>query len=385
MSLSQFLAMQVWFNFSAVMPIIEREWGLTSTQLGIIIAFFQIGYVAGIVVYSILLEKYNPKYFMIFGALISGISGIVFAIFAHNFWIALLLRFISGIGIAGIYVPGMRVLTGIFEPQERGRAFGIYVGSLVFGSGFSLLISSLFVSSIGWKGVILVTSLLSIIASFLIYGLKIPNIEKKADSLKVQRNVLKKVFKKRNLLVNVAYAGHSWELYAMWAWIGPFLVYYFKTKGYEQDSAIYLGNMVGAVVIMIGGLATYIGGRLSDSIGRVKSATMFLFISIFCTLSIGWLSMLPIYLMLTLVLIYGFTIVADSPIYNVTIVEVADPEVLGIALGVQSVLGYTVTAFSPLVFGVLLDVFNWGMAFTVIGLITLVAPLCMIYLNKVTN
>lgn len=40
MSVVQFLAMQIWFNFSAVMPVIEQQWDLTSTQSGIIIAFF---------------------------------------------------------------------------------------------------------------------------------------------------------------------------------------------------------------------------------------------------------------------------------------------------------------------------------------------------------
>jgi nitrate/nitrite transporter NarK len=30
LSFAQFLAMQVWFNFSAVMPVLENEWGLTA-------------------------------------------------------------------------------------------------------------------------------------------------------------------------------------------------------------------------------------------------------------------------------------------------------------------------------------------------------------------
>ena len=52
MSIVQFLAMQIWFNFSAVMPVIEDEWGLTSSQSGIIIAFFHIGYVGAIIFFN---------------------------------------------------------------------------------------------------------------------------------------------------------------------------------------------------------------------------------------------------------------------------------------------------------------------------------------------
>lgn len=349
MSFAQFLAMQVWFNFSAVMPYIEREWELTSSQSGLIIAFFQIGYVVAIIIYSILIEKYDPKYFIIYGALAAGVSGIIFVFFAQGILTAMFLRMISGIGIAGIYVPGVKILTGLFSPRERGKAIGIYVGS-----GFSILVSSLLIEEIGWRGVILLTSSFSIVAALFMNRIKIPSIKNLQTPLKLQWGVLKTVFQKRNFLVNGGYARHSWELYAMWAWIGPYLIFYFTIQGFEQAAAIRFWNMAGAVVIMIGGIATYMGGGLSDSIGRIKTANSFLFISIVCSLSIGWLVTLPLVLMLILVFIYGFTIVADSPIYNVTIAEVAEPEVV-------------------------------GLAFTVIGIGTLVAPICMLFLSKPQN
>ncbi|MBD8036044.1 MFS transporter [Solibacillus sp. A46] len=381
MSIVQFLAMQIWFNFSAVMPVIEEEWGLTSSQSGIIIAFFHIGYVGAIIFYSLLIDKYNPKYFIVIGALIAGISGIAFAIMAEGFWLTLLLRMISGIGIAGIYVPGMRILTDLFPVHKRGEAVGIYVGSLVVGSGFSLLVSGILIEYIGWQGVIFITSCLSIIGSMLMIFIKIPNLKGGENALKFQWNIMKKVLKKKNLLVNASYAGHSWELYAMWAWIGPFLVYYFGVQGLAQTEAIRYGNITGALVIMVGGIATYVGGKLSDQFGHIKVANFFLIISISCSLMIGWLDFVPMILMFILLLIYGFSIVADSPIYNVAITNVSDPEVIGLALGVQSVIGFTVTIFSPMIFGFLLQSFSWGIAFTVIGLVTIVSPICMLVLK----
>ncbi|REK75583.1 MFS transporter [Paenibacillus paeoniae] len=385
MAFAQFLVMQVWFNFSAIMPVIEMEWGLTASQSGFIIASFQVGYVVAIIIYSVLIEKYNPKSFFVYGAFVAGISGIAFAFFAQGFWISLLLRFLSGIGVAGIYVPGVRLLTGLFPPKERGKVIGIYVGSLVVGSGFSLFVSSLLLEELGWQGVILLTSFFSIVAACLVNRLKVPSVGISPIPIKIQWHVLKKVFRKQNLLVNGGYAGHSWELYAIWAWIGPFFVYYFTTKGFNQADAIQYGNMVGAIVIMIGGIATYLGGKLSDSIGRIKAANLFLFISITCSLSIGWAVSLPILLMLVFVLIYGFAIVADSPIYNVTVIEVSEPEIIGLSLGIQSVLGFAVTIFSPLVFGIVLQSYGWGMAFFVIGAGTLIAPICMLLLSKLQS
>ncbi|OLO42488.1 MFS transporter [Alkalihalophilus pseudofirmus] len=384
LSLSQFLAMQVWFNFSAVLPVVESEWGLSSTQSGIIIAFFHLGYVIAILFYSFMSDKFDPKQAFIYGSLIAGIAGILLSFFAEGFWSTLILRTISGIGIAGIYVPGMRILSQLFPPHERGKALGVYVGSLVVGSGFSLLVSGLFIEIIGWQGVVFITSAFCLLASLIVYIVKIPPMPNGNGNVFALKK-LKRVFQKPNLLVNGGYAGHCWELYAMWAWIGPFLVYYFLHQGFDQETAIRFGNIAGALVIMIGGLATYIGGRVSDAIGRVKAATFFLVISIVCSIAIGWSIQLPIIVMLLLAMIYGFTIVADSPIYNVAITEVSDPDVIALALGVQSVLGFTVTIFSPIVFGYVLDNFNWGMAFMIIGLVTIIAPVCMLLLGKIQH
>nr|WP_144480168.1 MFS transporter [Cytobacillus oceanisediminis] len=379
LSFAQFLAMQVWFNFSAVMPVVEREWGLSSTQSGIIVGFFHIGYVAAVFFYSFLSDRYNPKYSFMYGALIAGLSGILFSVLAQGFWSALLLRFISGVGIAGIYVPGMKIVAQTSSDRARGAALGLFVGSLVVGSGFSLLVSGLFINLVGWKGVIFITSCSAILAASLIYFSRIPeNIH--IHNQRLSMTLLKRVLTRRNLLVNISYTGHCWELYAMWAWIGPFMVYYFQT--HSVANAISVGNFIGAFVVMIGGVASFIGGRMSDSFGRLKSIKLFIYISIACSLSIGWLTPASMWILLPLVFVYGFTIIADSPIYNTMITEVSDPEITGIALGIQSVMGFSATIFSPMIFGILLDYFNWGIAFTTIGVMTIITPISISMLRK---
>jgi MFS family permease len=379
LSFAQFLAMQVWFNFSAVMPVVEREWGLSSTQSGIIVGFFHIGYVAAVFFYSFLSDRYNPKYSFMYGALIAGLSGILFSVLAQGFWSALLLRFISGVGIAGIYVPGMKIVAQTSSDRARGAALGLFVGSLVVGSGFSLLVSGLFINLVGWKGVIFITSCSAILAASLIYFSRIPeNIH--IHNQRLSMTLLKRVLTRRNLLVNISYTGHCWELYAMWAWIGPFMVYYFQT--HSVANSISVGNFIGAFVVMIGGVASFIGGRMSDSFGRLKSIKLFTYISIACSLSIGWLTPTSMWILLPLVFVYGFTIIADSPIYNTMITEISEPEITGIALGIQSVLGFSATIFSPMIFGMLLDYFNWGIAFTTIGVMTIITPISISMLRK---
>lgn len=381
LSFAQFLAMQVWFNFSSVLPVLQEEWGLNSTESGWIMALFHAGYVMAIFVYSFFISNYHPKHFFVYGALLAAISGVLFSFYADGFWSAMILRTLSGIGVAGIYVPGMRIVAELFPPNKRGKAMGIYVGSLVVGSGSSLLVSAMLINWIGWNGVILTTSLLSFIAALLVFFANIPD-NMSHRPLKLTTSKLKLVFQKKNLLINAGYTGHCWELYAMWSWIGPFLVFYFNLNGFDEAQAIQFGNITGALIIMIGGFATYIGGTLSDQYGRGRTTTLFLIVSIACSFTIGWLTTIPFIIMIALTVIYGFTIVADSPIYNTAISEVTDPELLGLALGIQSILGFSATIFAPLFFGFLLDNFSWGVAFSTIGLLTLIAPLCMYMFSR---
>jgi MFS family permease len=120
----------------------------------------------------------------------------------------------------------------------------------------------------------------------------------------------------------------------------------------------------------------------TDGWGRLRTVNLFICISIACSLSVGWLTNAGWWIVMPVVLIYGFSVIADSPVYNTTITEITDPDVVGVALGVQSVLGFGITVVSPVVFGLPLDWYNWGVAFMAIGFGTIITPLCIMYLRR---
>lgn len=381
LSIAQFFVMQSWFVYSSILPIIQTDWNLTSFESGFILSFFHLGYVVAVFFFSFLTDKMNPKRLFLFGSLLAGIASLLFALLANGFWTALIFRTLGGIGVAGIYVPGMKLVAHLYPPDKRGNALGIYVGSLVAGSGFSLFTASLFLNWIGWKGVFLLVSLSCFIAYAIIMKMQIANST--ISNHKLSFALIKKVMKKPNTLVSLGYAGHCWELYAMWAWIGPFLVYYFTNHGYSNP--IQLGNLFGSLVIMIGAVATIVGGKLSDRIGRIPTIQLFITLSIICSLGIGWITHLPIWIFLLVVFIYGFVIIADSPIYNTTVTELTDEEHVGLTLGIQSVLGFSFTVMSPMFFGFILEDYGWSLAFTLLGLLTLLTPVTMIMLKRLVK
>lgn len=381
LSFSQFLIMQVWFNFSSILSTLKAAWGLTNFQAGLIVSMFQLGYVMAVFFFSFLSDSRSPQSIFVVGALLTGIASLLFAFFAEGFYSALFFRTLAGIGMGGVYVPGMRLLAGVFPSESRGKAIGIYVGSLVAGSGMSLLLSGLLVKWLSWNGLIILTSVGALVGALLVYFLEqVPVVMTKT---KLSWSLMKSVLNRPNVMMNLGYLGHMWELYAMWPWIGPFLIAMYKLHGYPSETAVMYGNLIGGLSIIIGGLATWIGGTLSDKRGRIRTILTFLLGSIACSFAIGWIGPWSLFAVVAIALLYGFLIIGDSPVFSTAITELVESPIAGLALGIQSVMGFGVTIISPSVFGLVIDTTqSWGLAFASLGVGALIGPLALMFLKK---
>lgn len=381
LSFAQFLIMQIWYNFSAVLSSLQELWNLTNFQAGMIVSMFQLGYVMAVLFFGFLSDSHSPQKIFITGALITGLSSLLFACFAEGFYSAVLFRTLAGIGMGGVYVPGMRLLAGVFPPDSRGKAMGFYVGSLVVGSGTSLLLSGILAKYIDWNVLIIITSIGALLGAFLVYRLGEVIINN--DTNKLEWRQIRAVLTRPNILLNLGYLGHMWELYAVWPWIAPFLIATYKFHGYSiQDAEIY-GNIVGGLSIILGSVATWLGGVISDRKGRIKIMQVFLFGSIFCSFTIGWIGEWSVYAAAVMAVFYCFLVIGDSPVFSTAITELVSSNISGLALGFQSVVGFAVTAISPTVFGYLVDrTQSWGLAFATLGLGALLGPVALMKLSK---
>jgi MFS family permease len=116
-------------------------------------------------------------------------------------------------------------------------------------------------------------------------------------------------------------------------------------------------------------------------------------ISISCSLSFGWLISSPMFFVMAVGLCYGFSVIAESPVFSSGLTEVVSPNYLGTAYGLRSLIGFTAGAISPTVFGLILDLTNadqakalgyipnWGWAFSMLGLVALFGPWMMFKLR----
>ncbi len=384
--------MLVFINYSAILPILRSEWGMSNTQAGIIFSVYQLGYIASGVLLSILSDRINIRNIFIAAALWSGFANLLFGLFACDFTSGLILRGLTGIGMGGTYMPGLKLVAERFESHERGRAIGIYVGSLVFGAALSLVVPGTIAGAWGWRTAMYVCSAGVLIGTAIsvavFHGYRPSRVERS------EKGFAGEILKNRPaMLIISGYASHMWEMYGMRSWLAPFFAAALTGWGVSASSATATASAIAAALVGIGAISTAITGTLSDRYGRTRTVTVVMLGSASFSFVFGWLINTNIWITLVAGVFYGWLIVAESPVFSTGLTELVAPGYLGAAMGMQSLLGYTMGMISPTVFGWALDRFSgwqplpgiegaWGVAFMTVGAGALIGPVCMWLLRR---
>ncbi len=385
--------MLVFSNYSALLPVLQKEWGLTNGQAGWVYSSYQIGYILSVVALTSLTDYANPKHIYILSACWSGISGILFSLLSEGFKSALILRTLMGIGLAGTYMPGLRMVSEKFQSRERGKAVGIYVAAFSLGVAASLFLTGFLNSYLSWRWAFFLTSLGPIgggIISFFQLG--------KLTSERAEGRILsvKEVFRNRPVfLLILAYAAHMWEMFGMRAWMVAFFTSCLITSGYDFERAVGLSAIIAGIVTLVGAVSNALGGALSDRFGRGNMIVVVLLGSSFLSLLIGWTRTFPLPAVLFLSFLYGFMVTAESSVLSTGVTELAHPGGLGRTMALQSLLGFGAASLSPIAFGYILDlgnpgdamirlgyIPNWGFGFTLLGVGGLIGPLAVWRMKK---
>lgn len=389
---SQLFIMLVFINYSAVLPLLKLEWSMNNTMAGSIFSVYQLGYIASGVILSTLTDRFNTRNIFILSALWSGTANLLFALFAHDYLTGMVLRALTGIGMGGTYMPGLKLVAERFSPSERGRAIGIYVGSLVLGASLSLAVTGSIASLTTWRMAFIVTSIGVYIGALL--SVKVfrdfnPRRQSISDS-----SYRREVFKNRPALLMICgYGSHMWEMYGMRSWLAPFFTASFLHYGLPQGKATGVASLASALVIGIGTFATAITGSISDRLGRTHTISLVMLGSALCSFTFGWFLNVNPWVTMVFACLYGYLIVAESPVFSTGLTELVAPGYLGAAMGLQSLIGYSLGMISPTVFGWSLDfckkfvngdtkAADWGIAFATAGTGALLGPLFMALLRR---
>jgi len=389
---SQLFIMLVFINYSAILPILRNEWGMSNTKAGMIFSVYQLGYIASGVILSTLTDRISTKRIFIISACWSGTANLLFAFFAHDFSSGLLFRALTGIGMGGTYMPGLKLVAERFDAAKRGKAIGIYVGSLVLGASLSLAITGWLTDLYGWHIACMICSIgvfTGTLISIPIFRGYRP-VRRPAGNASYSGEIIRN---RPALLMIFGYGSHMWEMYGMRSWLAPFFSSALIGWGFETGRATSIAAGIAAVLIGIGAVSTAITGTLSDRFGRTATISVVMLASAFFSFSFGWLINTNLWLTLAAGLVYGYLVVAESPVFSTGLTELVSPGYLGAAMGLQSLIGYSMGMISPTVFGWALDTFHgwqplpgingeWGPAFASVGLGALLGPIFMWLLRR---
>ncbi len=391
--LCQIFIMLVFINYSAVLPLLREEWHMSNTQAGMVFSVYQLGYIVSGVLFSTLSDRVNIKWIFLSAAAWSGVMNLMFALYANDFSSAVLWRGLTGLGMGGTYMPGLKLVAERFESARRGRAIGIYVGALVLGASLSLLVTGMVASHSSWRTAMTVCSIsvfIGTIGSFMVFRGYTPVRAIRHPEQTVHKEI---ITNKPAMLVIAGYASHMWEMYGMRGWLAPFFAASLIQWGDTSSHATALGATIAAGLVGLGTISTAITGSISDAIGRTKTITFVMIGSVSCSMIFGWLNATSLWIMIAVGIVYGWLIVAESPVFSTALTELVSPGYLGAAMGIQSLIGYTMGMISPTVFGWALDRFhgfelvpgvpaNWGIAFMTVGLGGAIGPICMYWLRR---
>ena len=358
-SAALFVSVLVWFNYSAVLPLIVEEWGLSGIQAGVVFGAFQAGYLVAILPAGRLADRYSPRWVIAVGATGTGIPSLAFAAVADGFLVGSVLRFLSGLFVAGVYVPGMRFISDWFPESVRGRAIGLYAGSFELGSGLSFVFATIAAEAVDWRAAIAITSVGAVVVAPAVLVLTRDHPER--DDADADEAIDLSVLRNREFRYAVSiYSWHNWELFGVRNWILAFLV---AAPAFAATGSAVLAGIVVGGMIVVSGVGNVVGGVLSDRVGRPRTIGIGLALSAALSAVFGLFSSLPLAALVAITLFYGFVLAMDSAPTSTLVTEVVDPSHVGTALSVQSFVGFATTVVSPVVFGLALDRAGYAAAF----------------------
>ncbi len=341
--LAQFCCTSVWFATNAIMTDLIQGFSLLPNAVGQLTSAIQFGFIIGTLVFAFLAiaDRFSPSTVFFISAIAAAVLNFAITWSVNSVESLLLLRFLTGIALAGIYPVGMKIAADYFD-KGLGKSLGFLVGALVLGTALPHFLQAIG-SDFQWQYIIYATSFLSLLGGLLIFTL-VPNgpFRKPGKSLKIKAII--SVFKPKGFRVAAfGYFGHMWELYTFWAFVPLLLISHNRFHAVSSVNISFLSF----IVIAPGALGCIFAGYLANRISTQKVAYSALLISGSCCLLlpfIFYVTSSTIFVMF--LLIWGVAVVADSPLFSTLVAQNAITELKGSALTIVNCIGFSITIVS---------------------------------------
>lgn len=332
---SQFAGTSLWFAGNAVI----KDMGVNGDP-ALITSFVQFGFIAGTLVFALvsLADRYPAPRIFFFSSMAGALANLVLVWTATDLASLLTLRFLTGFFLAGIYPVGMKIAADWF-PKRLGNALGFLVGALVLGTAFPHILRAQ-LRSFSWQQVIVFTSALAALGGWLVLLFSGPSEKRQATAFRWDAAFT--IFRSSSFRsAAFGYFGHMWELYSFWAFVPALITLFNQLHKKELDVSFW-----SFLIIASGSLGCVAGGLISKKWGSRKVAFYALLVSGSCCLASPFIFGAGSTVFILALLVWGVTVVADSPQFSTLVAQSAPQENRGTALTIVTSIGFFITILS---------------------------------------
>ena len=333
---AQFLGCSLWFSVNGVSAALLDDWGVEPSAMGWLTSAVQAGFIAGTLGLAItnFADRFRASSIFLWASIAGSIANLLFAYQASDLTGGLVYRLIVGVCLAGIYPIGMKLIVS-WSTKLPGVGLGLVVGMLTLGTASPHLLNALALSP-DWRLTLVAVSMLALIGGILVrwigegpYGI--------SQSGAIRWGAVLSSFQRPRFRASAfGYFGHMWELYAFWTLV-PWLV-----NAAMPDASVTAISAWSFLVIGIGLLGAIWGGLISQRWGSARVAFVSLMISGSLCVLYPWISVVPAFAIITL-MIWGFFVIADSAQFSAISSKACDPEMVASALSIQNSLGFLIS------------------------------------------
>lgn len=380
---SQFAGTSLWFVGNAVLPELKVSLQLSQYAISHVTSAVMLGFILGTLLISFfsLADRFSPVKIFFLSAAFGAITNASVAWLAHNAFDLFLLRFLTGICIAGIYPIGMKIAADWYD-KNLGKAMGFLLGALILGTAFPHLLRNRSFE-LPWKWVLYSTSLFAFLGGLLMI-LFVGDGPFRKKSGKFQWNAIGEIYRSKSCRqAAYGYFGHMWELYTFWGFLPIILTIYSNANGIQLNVPLF-----SFLIIATGSIGSILGGYLSQKKSSAFVAFLALTISGICCFISPFIFSFSTNLFLLVLFIWGITVSPDSPQFSTLVAQYAPAHLKGTALTIYNAIGFSISTISLIIMDRLYNA-HWFLSgknsFFILGLgflLALPSLLSLLKLNK---
>jgi DHA1 family inner membrane transport protein len=320
---------------------LQREAALPDGAVGWLTSAVQLGFIAGTFGFALLAiaDRYSPRLVFLASSLAGAAIAVATALLSPRMETLLALRFSTGIALAGIYPVGMKIAAGWYD-RGLGWALGVLVGALALGTALPFALRALG-TQWDWQTVMLAVAAVAA-AGGVAMALFVPDGPHLAPAARITPRALAVIWSDPKVRASAfGYFGHMGELYAFFVLL-PMIV------AQRWAGAALSWWVFGAIAI--GFVSCAGGGLLAARLGGARVAGVLLAGSGLCGLAAPWLLDAPTPLWAAWLLLWGATVVGDSPQFSALTAANAPRAMVGSVLTFVNAIGFSITTATIVLF-----------------------------------